>query len=89
MIKKITRPRASDVEVLENYTLLIIFTNEEKRTFDVSPYFDFKPFEELKNKELFKTVHIAGLSIEWLHGQDICPDELYYNSLPIQKEGLR
>jgi hypothetical protein len=22
----------------------------------------------------------AGLSIEWLYGQDICPDELYYNS---------
>jgi len=22
-----------------------------------------------------------GLSVEWIHGQDICPDELYYNSV--------
>jgi len=83
---KITRPRASDVEVLENYTLLLTFTNGEKRIFDVNPYFNFKPFEELKSKTLFETVHIAGLSIEWLHGQDICPDELYYNSLPAKEE---
>jgi len=29
-----------------------------------------------------EVIKIDGLSIEWLHGQDICPDELYYNSLP-------
>ncbi len=79
---KIMRPRASTVKPLENYTLLITFTNGEKRIFDVTPYFNFKPFEELKNKTLFETVRISGLSIEWLHGQDICPDELYYNSVP-------
>ncbi len=77
------RPKAVEVMVLENYELLITFSNKERRIFDVKPYFDFKPFKELENLTLFKTVKPAGLSIEWIHGQDICPDELYYNSVAV------
>ncbi len=77
------RPVAVDVIVLDDYELLITFSNQEKRRFDVNPYFDFKPFKELENMVLFKTVKPAGLSIEWIHGQDICPDELYYNSIAV------
>lgn len=77
------RPIAVDVIVLDDYELLITFSNHEKRKFDVKPYFDFMPFKELENIVLFKTVKPAGLSIEWIHGQDICPDELYYNSVAI------
>ncbi len=84
MIKQNTRPRASEVEALEDYNLLVTFTNGEKRIFDFKPYLSMKPFEELKSKTLFNTVRIAGLSIEWLHGQDICPDELYYDSVPVE-----
>jgi hypothetical protein len=76
------RPKAIDVEPRSDYCLLITFSNNEKRLFDVKPYLDFKPFNELRNTALFNTVKPAGLSVEWLHGQDICPDELYYNSLP-------
>jgi hypothetical protein len=43
---------------------------------------------ELKNITLFNTAKPAGLSIEWLHGQDICPDELYYNSVPAADTGF-
>jgi hypothetical protein len=70
------------VEPRPDYWLLVTFSNNEKRLFDVKPYLDFKPFNELRNTTLFDTVKPAGLSVEWLHGQDICPDELYYNSLP-------
>jgi len=77
------RPQAIDVKPCSNYCLLVTFSNNERRLFDVKPYLDFKPFAELKNKTLFDTVKLAGLSVEWLHGQDICPDELYYNSVSI------
>ena len=77
------RPKAIEVKPYSDYRLLITFNNNEKRMFDVKPYLDFKPFCELKNISLFKTVRPAGLSVEWLHGQDICPDELYYNSVPV------
>ena len=74
------RPKAIDVEPLEDYMLLIKFDNGEEKKFDVKPYWEHKAFCELKNKELFKTVKIGGLSIEWANGADICPDELYNNS---------
>lgn len=74
------RPKAIDVKVLKEYKLEIVFDNNEKRIFDVKPYFKFKQFQELKDKNIFETVKIAGLSIEWDNGADICPDELYFNS---------
>jgi hypothetical protein len=77
------RPKAIDVTPQADYNLLVTFCNNEKRLFDVKPYLDFKPFKELKNPVIFNTVKTGGLSIEWVHGQDICPDELYYNSIPI------
>ena len=77
------RPRAVSVTPQPNYCILITFSNGEKRIFDVKPYLDFKPYSELKNISVFNTVKPAGLSVEWIHGQDICPDDLYFNSVPI------
>jgi len=80
------RPKAVDVVPQPDYHLLVTFNNNEKRLFDVKPYFDFKPFQELENEALFNTVKPAGLSVEWIHGQDICPDDLYYNSVPLESQ---
>ena len=79
------RPRAVAVTPQPEYCLLVTFDNNEKRIFDVKPYFDFKPFSELRSDTLFNTVKTAGLSVEWIHGQDICPDDLYYNSVPVKE----
>jgi hypothetical protein len=76
------RPKAVSVIPQPDYCLLVTFNNDERRVFDVKPYLDFAPFNELKNQALFNTVKPAGLSIEWIHGQDICPDDLYNNSIP-------
>ena len=70
-------PKAINVEPIENYELKIIFDNGEVKIFDVKPYFGHKVFEELKDEKMFNTVKVAGLSIEWDNGADICPDELY------------
>ena len=59
------RPKAIDVKVLNNYELEIKFDNNERKIFDVKPYFKFKIFNDLKNYEEFKKVQISGLSIEW------------------------
>ena len=75
------RPKAIDVKVLNDYQLEITFDNGEVKEFDVKPYFKFKQFDELREEEKFKMVRIAGLSIEWPNGADICPDELYNNSI--------
>ena len=80
------RPKAIDVKVLNNYELEIKFDNNERKIFDVKPYFKFKIFNDLKNYEEFKKVQISGLSIEWENGADICPDELYNDSRQILEE---
>jgi hypothetical protein len=68
------------VDLSCRYAVIIKFIGAD--ILSMQPYLDFKPFNELRNITLFNTVKPAGLSIEWLHGQDICPDELYYNSVP-------
>ncbi len=78
------RPRATVVKPLDDYKLLVTFGNNETKIFDVKPYFDFILFRELQKPDVFKTVDVSGLSIEWQNGVDICPDELYYDSVPVQ-----
>ncbi len=56
-----------------------------KKVFDVKPYLSHNAFKQLNDKVLFNTVKIDGLSISWLNGADICPDELYNNSKSISE----
>ena len=74
------RPKAIDVKVLNKYNIEILFDNGETKILDVTPYFKYKIFRELKEKDNFNKVKVSGLSIEWENGADICPDELYDNS---------
>lgn len=76
------RPKAIEVKPIENYMLQITFDNGEIKIFDVKPYLNLIQFKDLKNKDIFNSVKVAGLSIEWSNGADICPDELYNNSKP-------
>lgn len=77
------RPRAIAVTPLENYRLLLTFDNRERKIFDVTPYIHGNWYGELQNPEIFKSVRIAGLSVEWPNGQDICPDCLYNDSVSV------
>ncbi len=73
-------PRVKLVKPGNDYKLEIIFTNNEKKIFDLKPYLDFGAFSELKDKTLFNSV-TAGLgTVIWKNGLDICPDTLYLES---------
>jgi len=74
------RPKAVQVKPLDNYLLELQFNNGETRIFDVKPYLTGEWYSKLKQPGIFNTVRIAGLSVEWPDGQDICPDCLYYES---------
>lgn len=71
------RPTAVKVKAKDNYLLEILFTNNELRIFDVKPYIKGEWYGELKDPEYFNTVKTDGITVQWKHGQDICPDELY------------
>ena len=72
------------VKPLEQYRLLITFDNNEQRIFDVAPYLNDDFFAPLCNPSIFETAKINPLTVEWAGGIDICPDELYYNSKPLE-----
>lgn len=80
------RPTAIDVSPLDEYKILIIFNNGEKKILDLSDRINHPFFASLKEKKVFKTVHVNGITVEWEGEIDICPDELYYDSEAIKKE---
>lgn len=73
------------VSPLDNYNLLLIFENGEKRQFDMSPYLNIGIFQELKNEEMFRTVKTNFDTIEWDNEADIDPEILYTESKKVDK----
>jgi len=74
------RPTVTKVIPQENNILFLESANGETKLFDVKPYIKGSWFGKLKNESYFKTVKVNGYNIEWLDGQDICPDDLYFNA---------
>jgi hypothetical protein len=77
------RPTAKEIEVMDDYKILIKFDNGEKKMFDASGLLSKKPFKPLNNKAIFQTVRPNGITIEWIGDIDIDPDDLYYGSTSI------
>jgi hypothetical protein len=69
-----------EVKPLEDYNLLLKFENNEEKIFDVKPYLEIGKFQELKDKNLFKSVKICFDSIEWDNQLDLDPELLYQKS---------
>ncbi|BBB91505.1 DUF2442 domain-containing protein [Methylomusa anaerophila] len=76
--------QVKSVTPLDDYELLLEFNTGEKRIFDVKPLLDKPVFQPLRNKELFKKVHIVfDYTIAWNDDIDMCPDNLYLQSVPV------
>jgi hypothetical protein len=74
------RIKPISVKAINNYKLEIEFSNGEIRIFDCYPYLNGDWFSELLNERKFQSVRISGNTVEWVSGQDLCPDTLYLNS---------
>ena len=78
------RPVAKNVKAIDDYKIVIEFESGKKKIFDVAPYITGNWYGELSDVNYFKSVFVNGFTVEWPHGQDLCPDEIYYNSEPAQ-----
>lgn len=65
------------VEPHKDNTLLLVFENQEKRLFDMTPYLDKKPFIKLKVSELFIKATVAYGTVVWPGNIDIAPETLW------------
>lgn len=79
----IMNPRVRKVIAETGRKLRITFTNGEVRVFDVGPLLDRGVFRELKDESVFRSVHPWHGTVQWSGGQDICPDTLYEESMPL------
>lgn len=80
-------PEPIEVRVIDKYKLYIKFENGEEKILDMEEELNEKFYHRLRNYEYFKKVKISqtGITIEWEEGEDISPENLYYNSKSIKK----
>lgn len=81
-----TYPAVKKVKPVDDYQLILTFSNRETRLFDMKPYLSKGIFRELRNAELFKTVHISFDTVEWDNEADFDPEVLYFLSKKINEK---
>jgi len=59
-----------------NFTLQIVADDGRKGIFDVSPYFKYDAFADLKNLSEFMRIFNGGYFIEWDCGADLSADTI-------------
>jgi len=72
-------PKIIAVHPIDNYELIIEFSNHEYRQYDVKPLLEKEMFEPLKNRVFFNAVKIeqGGYAVSWNEDIDISEYELW------------
>ena len=82
-MKKVVAVRAN-----EDFTLDLQFNDGSLKIFDAKPYLNYGVFTELKDLRYFQQVRIAFGTVQWPHEQDISPETLYLESVPLDEANL-
>jgi len=71
------------VEPHKDNTLYLLFENQDKRSFDMTPYLNKKPFLTLKNSPLFMQATVQYGTVVWPNKIDISPETLWDHSIKV------
>ncbi len=74
-------PRITKVIPIDDFKLILTFTNGECKIYDCSDLLEFGVFKELRDINYFKQAKITDGTVTWPQEQDICPDTLYLDSI--------
>jgi hypothetical protein len=76
-------PTIKSVSIVEKYTLLVTFSNNDKRLYDISPLLGREMFSILKNPVFFKNVRIdtGGYALTWGKDTDISEYEIWVHGV--------
>ena len=86
MIRKTLLPRVKALKIEDPYKLILSFTNDEVKVYDMQKYLDENSQNKLQAKKLFNTAYVSFGAVEWADDFSICADVLYTDSkLIIQK----
>ncbi len=79
-------PDILEVKALEDYKIYLKFSNGEEKIYSMKETIEkIEYFNKLKDKEYFKKVKPRGDTVEWENGEDVAPENLYFNSKPVTK----
>ena len=78
--------RIKKVKALEDYQILVVFDNGEKRIKDMKPYLEKGVFKRLKDKKFFASVEVEFGTIKWGEDIDLCADSIYESSYLYNQE---
>ena len=73
--------RVKEVSALPNFHLKITFRNGENGVFDCNPYRDDECLSGIWSDGVFDKVVADHGTVMWPNGADLCPDEVYDNSV--------
>jgi hypothetical protein len=72
-------PKIISAETIDNHTLVVLFDNNQRKKYDITPLLDKEMFSPLKNTALFKSVRVdhGGYALVWNGNIDISEYELW------------
>ncbi len=77
-------PNPIEVKALDNFCLYIKFANGKEKIYDMKNLIgNSKIYSNLKDKSYFKKVKVCGETVVWPNGEDVCPENLYNDSIDI------
>jgi len=82
-------PKVISVQPLPQHRLLLQFSNEERRIFDVAPLLSKGVFQRLRDPTAFGAVRMVYGSVEWPGEIDLCYHTLCSGSTPADELALR
>jgi len=73
-------PRAISAKYLNNYQLLITFTNNEVKQFNLTSYLNYPVYQALKDESFCRRVRVVDGILQWNDVIDFDPDTVYLES---------
>lgn len=79
-------PDIIEVRALDKYYIYLKFKTGEEKVYDMTEHIQkIKYYKNLKNREYFINIQPRGDTVEWKNGEDVAPENLYYESIPISE----
>jgi hypothetical protein len=80
--------RIISANAIDNQTLIIQFSNNEFKKYDISQLLDKPIFSPLKNPAFFKNFMIepGGYGLVWNEDIDLSEHELWHNGISLKKD---
>src|SRR5687768_11622638 len=77
------KPLVRSVKYIDGHKLILIFSNNECKQFDLTSYLDYPVFYPLKDESFCKKVTVKDGIVQWSNDIDFDPDTLYLESTPL------